>query len=134
MKRHIILDEATNEEVRTILEEVFQNNTQVLMISLTDETGLPIMTYIRNDDNSISEIEDTDITNRYAALAGASTSLGDRTLSTLSQERVRLIHVQGKTRDVAIAVSQNLICLVVTIPSGSPNLVAEKLNAQLAKL
>lgn len=135
MKRHIILDEATNEEVRTILEEVFQNNTQVLMISLTDETGLPIMTYIRNDDNSISEIEDTNITNRYAALAGASTSLGDRTLSTLSQERVRLIHVQGKTRDVAIAVSPNLICLVVTIPSGSPNLVAEKLNAQLkAKL
>ncbi len=125
------MDETTNEEVRTILKEVFQNNTQVLMISLTDETGLPIMTYIRNDDNSISEIEDTDITNRYAALAGASTSLGDRTLSTLSQERVRLIHVQGKTRDVAIAVSQNLICLVVTIPSGSPNMVAEKLNAQL---
>ena len=135
MKRHIILDETTNEEVRSILKEVFQNNTQVLMISLTDETGLPIMTYIRNDDNSISEIEDTDITNRYAALAGASTSLGDRTLSTLSQERVRLIHVQGKTRDVAIAVSQTLICLVVTIPSGSPNMVAEKLNAQLkAKL
>lgn len=135
MKRHIILDDTTKEEVRTILEEVFQNNTQVLMISLTDETGLPIMTYIRNDDNSISEIDDTNITNRYAALAGASTSLGDRTLSTLSQERVRLIHVQGKSRDVAIAVSQNLICLVVTIPSGSPNIVAEKLNAQLkAKL
>jgi hypothetical protein len=49
----------------------------------------------------------------------------------LSQERVRLIHVQGKDRDVAIAVSSNLISLVVTIPSGSPNIIAEKLNAQL---
>jgi len=57
--------------------------------------------------------------------------LGDRTLSTLSQERVRLIHVQGKDRDVAIAVSSKLISLVVTIPSGSPNIIAEKLNAQL---
>jgi len=125
------LDETTKDEIRSIIHEVFQNNSQVLMISLNDETGLPILTFTRNPDDSISEITDPDITNRYAALAGASTSLGDRTLSTLSQERVRLIHVQGKDRDVAIAVSSNLISLVVTIPSGSPNIIAEKLNAQL---
>lgn len=125
------MDETTKDEIRSIIHEVFQNNSQVLMISLNDETGLPILTFTRNPDDSISEITDPDITNRYAALAGASTSLGDRTLSTLSQERVRLIHVQGKDRDVAIAVSSNLISLVVTIPSGSPNIIAEKLNAQL---
>jgi predicted regulator of Ras-like GTPase activity (Roadblock/LC7/MglB family) len=125
------LDETTKDEIRSIILEVFQKNSQVLMISLNDETGLPILTFTRNPDDSISEITDPDITNRYAALAGASTSLGDRTLSTLSQERVRLIHVQGKDRDVAIAVSSNLISLVVTIPSGSPNIIAEKLNAQL---
>ncbi len=125
------MDETTKDEIRSIIHEVFQNNSQVLMISLNDETGLPILTFTRNPDDSISEITDPGITNRYAALAGASTSLGDRTLSTLSQERVRLIHVQGKDRDVAIAVSSNLISLVVTIPSGSPNIIAEKLNAQL---
>jgi predicted regulator of Ras-like GTPase activity (Roadblock/LC7/MglB family) len=125
------LDETTKDEIRSILREVFQNNSQVLMISLTDETGLPILTFTRDTDDVISEITDSGITNRYAALAGASATLGDRTLSTLSQEHVRLIHVQGRDRDVAIAVSQNLICLVVTIPSGSPNIVAEKLNAQL---
>jgi len=125
------LDETTKDEIRSIIHEVFQKNSQVLMISLNDETGLPILTFTRNPDDSISEITDPDITNRYAALAGASTSLGDRTLSTLSQERVRLIHVQGKDKDVAIAVSSNLISLVVTIPSGSPNIIAEKLNAQL---
>ena len=125
------MDETTKDEIRSIIHEVFQKNSQVLMISLNDETGLPILTFTRNPDDSISEITDPDITNRYAALAGASTSLGDRTLSTLSQERVRLIHVQGKDRDVAIAVSSNLISLVVTIPSGSPNIIAEKLNAQL---
>lgn len=125
------MDETTKDEIRSIIHEVFQNNSQVLMISLNDETGLPILTFTRNPDDSISEITDPDITNRYAALAGASTSLGDRTLSTLSQERVRLIHVQGKDRDVAIAVSSKLISLVVTIPSGSPNIIAEKLNAQL---
>ena len=125
------MDETTKYEIRSIIHEVFQKNSQVLMISLNDETGLPILTFTRNPDDSISEITDPDITNRYAALAGASTSLGDRTLSTLSQERVRLIHVQGKDKDVAIAVSSNLISLVVTIPSGSPNIIAEKLNAQL---
>ncbi len=125
------MDETTKDEIRSIIHEVFQKNSQVLMISLNDETGLPILTFTRNPDDSISEITDPDITNRYAALAGASTSLGDRTLSTLSQERVRLIHVQGKDKDVAIAVSSNLISLVVTIPSGSPNIIAEKLNAQL---
>ena len=125
------MDETTKDEIRSIINEVFQSNSQVLMISLNDETGLPILTFTRNPDDSISEITDPGITNRYAALAGASTSLGDRTLSTLSQERVRLIHVQGKDRDVAIAVSSKLISLVVTIPSGSPNIIAEKLNAQL---
>ncbi len=125
------MDETTKDEIRSILNEIFQNNSQVLMISLADETGLPILTFNRESNNIISEITDSGITNRYAALAGASATLGDRTLSTLSQERVRLIHVQGKERDVAIAVSQNLICLVVTVPSGSPNLVAEKLNTQL---
>ncbi|MFX0087159.1 MAG: hypothetical protein ACFFAU_16030 [Candidatus Hodarchaeota archaeon] len=125
------MDETTKDEIRSILNEIFQNNSQVLMISLADETGLPILTFNRESNNIISEITDSGITNRYAALAGASATLGDRTLSTLSQERVRLIHVQGKERDIAIAVSQNLICLVVTVPSGSPNLVAEKLNTQL---
>jgi predicted regulator of Ras-like GTPase activity (Roadblock/LC7/MglB family) len=126
------LDEATKNELRTILLEVFQKNSQVLMISLTTPEGLPILTLNRESTRSeILEISDTSITNRFAALAGASTSLGDRTLSTLSQEHVRLIHVQGKDRDVAIAVSPHLISLVVTEPSGSPNLIAEKLNTGL---
>lgn len=125
------LDDSTKDELRTILQEVFQKNSQVLMISLTTPEGLPILTFNREFNGSISEISDVSITNRYAALAGASSSLGDRTLSTLSQEQVRLIHVQGKDRDVAIAVSPHLISLVVTEPSGSPNLIAERLNAGL---
>jgi predicted regulator of Ras-like GTPase activity (Roadblock/LC7/MglB family) len=125
------LDDSTKDELRTILQEVFQKNSQVLMISLTTPEGLPILTFNREFNGSVSEISDASITNRYAALAGASSSLGDRTLSTLSQEQVRLIHVQGKDRDVAIAVSPHLISLVVTEPSGSPNLIAERLNTGL---
>ena len=127
------MDEATKEDLRSVLNEVFENNHQVLMISLTTPEGLPILTFSKNidEDGHVAELEDISVTNRYAALAGASTSLGDRTLSTLSQEKVRLIHVQGNDRDVAIAVSSHLICLVVTLPGGSPSIIAEKLNAEL---
>ena len=101
------------------------------MISLITPEGLPILTFNRESENGVSELADSGILNRYAALAGASASLGDRTLSTFSPERVRLIHVQGNTRDIAIAISPHLISLVVTDPSGSPNLIAEKLNTEL---
>ncbi len=128
------MDEQTRNELRAILQEVFQNNSQILMVSLITPEGLPILTFNR-EENMVSEITDAGITNRYAALAGASTSLGDRTLSTLSEEKARLIHVQGKKRDIAIAISPHLISLVVTEPTGSPNLIAEKLNTELkAKL
>lgn len=125
-----MLDESTKNELRTIIKEIFHKNSQVLMISIITPEGLPILTYDRQN-TSIVEISDINITNRFAALAGASTSLGDRTLSTLSQENVRLIHVQGKTREVAISVSPSLISMVVTIPNGNSNLIAEKLNAGL---
>ncbi len=127
------MDESTKDELKEILIAVFENNQQVLMISLTTPEGLPIFTYSKENvaNSQITEISDISVTNRYAALAGASTSLGDRTLSTLSQEKVRLIHVQGNDRDVAIAVSSRLICLVVTLPGGSPSIIAEKLNAEL---
>jgi len=127
------VDESTKDELKEILIAVFENNQQVLMISLTTPEGLPIFTYSKENvaNSQITEISDISVTNRYAALAGASTSLGDRTLSTLSQEKVRLIHVQGNDRDVAIAVSSRLICLVVTLPGGSPSIIAEKLNAEL---
>ncbi len=125
------MDEQVKDELRTILEDVFQKNSQVQMISLITPEGLPILTFDRESENGVSEITDSGILNRYAALAGASASLGDRTLSTLSPERVRLIHVQGKARDIAIAISPHLISLVVTDPSGSPNLIAEKLNTEL---
>ncbi|MHA2246790.1 MAG: hypothetical protein ACXADY_17735 [Candidatus Hodarchaeales archaeon] len=129
------MDEQIKNELRTILEDVFQKNSQIQMISLTTPEGLPILTFNRESENGVSEITDSGILNRYAALAGASTSLGDRTLSTLTEEKTRLIHVQGKGRDIAIAISPHLISLVVTEPSGSPNLIAEKLNTELkAKL
>ncbi len=129
------MDEQIKNELRTILEDVFQKNSQIQMISLITPEGLPILTFNRESENGVSEITDSGILNRYAALAGASTSLGDRTLSTLSEEKTRLIHVQGKGRDIAIAISPHLISLVVTEPSGSPNLIAEKLNTELkAKL
>lgn len=129
------MDEQIKNDLRTILEDVFQKNSQVQMISLITPEGLPILTFNRESENGVSEITDSGILNRYAALAGASTSLGDRTLSTLTEEKTRLIHVQGKGRDIAIAISPHLISLVVTEPSGSPNLIAEKLNTELkAKL
>jgi predicted regulator of Ras-like GTPase activity (Roadblock/LC7/MglB family) len=123
-----LVDESTKNELRALIKEIFHKNSQVLMISITTPEGLPILTYDK-ENGSIVEISDINITNRYAALAGASTSLGDRTLSTLSQENVRLIHVRGKTREIAIAVYPSLISMVVTIPYGNPNLIAEKLNA-----
>ena len=129
------MDEQIKNDLRTILEDVFQKNSQVQMISLITPEGLPILTFNRESENGVSEITDSGILNRYAALAGASTSLGDRTLSTLTEEKTRLIHVQGKGRDIAIAISPHLISLVVTEPSGSPNIIAEKLNTELkAKL
>ena len=125
------MDEDTRNELRTILTNLFQQNSQVQLISLITPEGLPILTFNRDSENGVSELTDSGILNRYAALAGASASLGDRTLSTFSPEKVRLIHVQGNARDIAIAISPHLISLVVTDPSGSPNLIAEKLNAEL---
>ncbi len=119
------MNEST-EGFRPLLNEVFDQNSQVLMISLTTPEGLPIVLLSR-EDSGIEEITDISITNRYAALVGASTSLGDRTLSTLSQETVRLIHVQGESRDIAISMAEKVITLVITEPSGSANLLAEKL-------
>ena len=119
------MNEST-EAFRPLLNEVFEQNSQVLMISLTTPEGLPIVLLSR-EDSGIEEITDMSITNRYAALVGASTSLGDRTLSTLSQETVRLIHVQGESRDIAISMAEKVITLVITEPSGSANLLAEKL-------
>ncbi|MFX1505432.1 MAG: hypothetical protein ACFFDC_04870 [Promethearchaeota archaeon] len=125
------MDEDTRNELRTILTNLFQQNSQVQLISLITPEGLPILTFNRHSENGVSELTDAGILNRYAALAGASASLGDRTLSTFSPEKVRLIHVQGNARDIAIAISPHLISLVVTNPSGSPNLIAEKLNTEL---
>ena len=121
------MEETAN--VKGILTEVFEQNPQVLMISLSTPEGLPIMLLEREvNSGAIEEIKDAGITNRYSALAGASTSLGDRTLSTLSQESARLIHIQGESRDIAISVSDKIIILVITEPSGSANLLADKLT------
>ncbi len=120
----------STEGFRSVLNEVFEQNSQVLMISLTTPEGLPIVLLSRGE-SGIEEITDGSITNRYAALVGASTSLGDRTLSTLSQEKVRLIHVQGESRDIAISIAEKVITLVITEPSGSANLLAEKLTNSL---
>ncbi|MHA1946148.1 MAG: hypothetical protein ACXACP_00435 [Candidatus Hodarchaeales archaeon] len=121
------MDESVKENLRSTLMDIFEKNSQVLMISLTTPEGLPILLIERTQENNIEEIIDSGVSNRYAALAGASTSLGDRTLSTLSQENVRLIHVLGVNRDIAISVSKKLIVLVVTVPTGSANLLADKL-------
>ncbi len=121
------MEETAN--VKSILIEVFEQNSQVLMISLSTPEGLPIILLERDvNSGAIEEIKDDGITNRYSALAGASTSLGDRTLSTLSQESVRLIHIQGESRDIAISISEKVIILVITEPSGSANLLADKLT------
>lgn len=125
------MDPQVRDELRTILANIFQQNSQVQLISLITPEGLPILTFNRDSENGVSELTDSGILNRYAALAGASASLGDRTISTFSPEKVRLIHVQGNARDIAIAISPHLISLVVTDPSGSPNLIAEKLNTEL---
>ena len=124
------MDDTIKANLRGILQEIFDQNSQVLIISLTTPEGLPILLFNRTD-SSVEEVSDTGITNRYAALAGASASLGDRTLSTLSQENVRLIHVLGETRDIAISITEKIIALVVTVPSGSANLLAEKLTNSL---
>ncbi|MFW9853520.1 MAG: hypothetical protein ACFFFG_00570 [Candidatus Thorarchaeota archaeon] len=122
-------------QIKNLVVEVLKNHDHIHLISLTTPEGLPILTLARSEsDNEVIEITDQAITNRYAALAGASTSLGERTLSTLSEEHVRSIHVQGKSRDVAIAVSSSLITLVVTKPGGSPNLIAEKINTELRSM
>lgn len=121
------MEETTN--IRSILAEVFERNSQVLMISLSTPEGLPILLLDKDvTSGTVEEIKDDGITNRYSALAGASTSLGDRTLSTLSEESVRLIHIQGESRDIAISVSEKVIVLVITEPSGSANLLADKLT------
>jgi len=121
------LEETAN--IKSILTEVFERNSQVLIISLSTPEGLPILLLEREvNTGTIEEINDSGITNRYSALAGASTSLGDRTLSTLSEQSVRLIHIQGESRDIAISVSEKVIILVITEPSGSANLLADKLT------
>jgi len=121
------LEETAN--IKSILTEVFERNSQVLIISLSTPEGLPILLLEREvNTGTIEEIKDSGITNRYSALAGASTSLGDRTLSTLSEQSVRLIHIQGESRDIAISVSEKVIILVITEPSGSANLLADKLT------
>ena len=121
------MEENTN--IRSILTEVFERNSQVLMISLSTPEGLPILLLDKDvTSGTVEEIKDDGITNRYSALAGASTSLGDRTLSTLSQESASLIHIQGESRDIAISVSEKIIILVITEPSGSANLLADKLT------
>ena len=121
------MEETAN--VKSILIEVFEQNSQVLMISLSTPEGLPIILLERElESGAIEEIADAGITNRYSALAGASASLGDRTLSTLSQESARLIHIQGESRDIAISVAEKVIILVITGPSGSANLLADKLT------
>jgi predicted regulator of Ras-like GTPase activity (Roadblock/LC7/MglB family) len=125
------VDELIKDNLRSTLTTIFENNSQVLMISLTSPEGLPILLMERKQDLQIEEIIDSGISNRYAALAGASTSLGDRTLSTLGQENVRLIHVLGANRDIAISVTDSLIALVVTHPNGSANLLADKLTNTL---
>ncbi len=125
------MDESVKDNLRSTLTSIFEDNSQVLMISLTTPEGLPILLMERTHNNEVEEIVDSGVSNRYAALAGASTSLGDRTLSTLSQENVRLIHVLGENRDIAISVSDKLIVLVVTIPTGSANLLADKLTNSL---
>ena len=125
------MDESVKDNLRSALTTIFENNSQVLMISLTSPEGLPILLMERKQENQIEEIIDSGISNRYAALAGASTSLGDRTLSTLSEENVRLIHVLGTNRDIAISVTEDLIALVVTHPNGSANLLADKLTNTL---
>ena len=124
------MEESAN--IKATLTEVFERNSQVLMISLSTPEGLPILLLERElNSGAIEEITDTGITNRYSALAGASTSLGDRTLSTLSEESVRLIHIQGESRDISISVSEKVIILVITEPSGSANLIADKLTNTL---
>ncbi len=128
--RGLALDETIKESLRLVLQEIFDQNSQILIISLTTPEGLPILLFNRTD-SSVEEIVDAGVANRYAALAGASASLGDRTLSTLSQERVRLIHVMGETRDIAISIAEKVIALVVTIPGGSANLLADKLTNSL---
>jgi predicted regulator of Ras-like GTPase activity (Roadblock/LC7/MglB family) len=124
------MDDTIKANLRGVLQEIFDQNSQVLIISLTTPEGLPILLFNRTDSN-VEEVDDTGIANRYAALAGASASLGDRTLSTLSQENVRLIHVLGETRDIAISITEKIIALVVTVPSGSANLLADKLTNSL---
>ena len=124
------MDDIIKANLRGVLQEIFDQNSQVLIISLTTPEGLPILLFNRTE-SSVEEVVDAGITNRYAALAGASASLGDRTLSTLSQESVRLIHVMGETRDIAISITEKIIALIVTVPSGSANLLAEKLTNSL---
>lgn len=122
------MEETAN--IKSILTETLERNSQVIMISVSTPEGLPILLLERQQGNSgmIEEITDSGVTNRYSALAGASTSLGDRTLSTLSEESVRLIHIQGESRDIAISVSEKVIILVITEPSGSANILADKLS------
>ncbi|MCK4848872.1 MAG: hypothetical protein KAT16_07615 [Candidatus Heimdallarchaeota archaeon] len=121
------MEETAN--IKSILTETLERNSQVIMISVSTPEGLPILLLERQGNSGmIEEITDSGVTNRYSALAGASTSLGDRTLSTLSEESVRLIHIQGESRDIAISVSEKVIILVITEPSGSANLLADKLS------
>jgi predicted regulator of Ras-like GTPase activity (Roadblock/LC7/MglB family) len=124
------VDENNKMKLRAVLNEIFEQNSQIIMIALTTPEGLPIILLSR-EETEVNEISDANITNRYSALVGASATLGDRTLSTMSEETVRLIHVQGESRDIAISVADKLSALVITKPSGSANLLAEKITNTL---
>ena len=118
------------EQIMGVLNQVFTDNNQLMLVSLSSPTGLPIISLERNDENEITEVE-AGASNRFAALSGASYSLADRTMSTFSEEKTRLINFRGNKKDCSIAISEHVICLIVTKPSGSSHILAEKLNAAL---
>lgn len=118
------------QQILEVLHQVFDDNKQLLMVSLSSPTGLPIISLERNENNEIVEVE-IGASNRFAALSGASYSLADRTMSTFSEEKTRLINFRGNKKDCSISISTYVICLIVTIPSGSSHAIAEKLNATL---
>ena len=118
------------EQLKNTLREIFEKNHQITVISLSNPTGLPIVSMERKKNGEIVEL-DVGTSNRFAALMGASGSLADRTLSTFSDEKTRIINIRGKNNDCSISISDYLIVLVVTKPFGSATRIAEKLNASL---
>ena len=118
------------QQILEILHQVFDDNSQLILVSLSSPTGLPIISLERNENSEITEVE-MGASNRFAALSGASYSLADRTMSTFSEEKTKLINFRGNKKDCSISISTYAICLIVTQPSGSSHVIAEKLNATL---